>query len=284
MDTNDLSLFGFLDEDDADSYLRTYCILDPAPDTRSMWQDARSRLGDPIAKAGEPEISDMPWGQKGYLRELQKQERFQDTVRGLDWSFKCVEIDPLIAFQIHIEGVRSDSLGTGLPDKCTTKELVPVCLPSRQERIEPTITDETPGERAGVFALEAPTRNLLYLSTGAHETGVQDRYVVGSLIGLAPPFVQVIRHEGVCYLTNGYHRVLSASKKGATHIPCIFGDTESFGRTGAAQDGSLPAHLFKGDHRPTVGHYTRGRAAPVRLRRFATKISVSWEVSYPEIG
>ena len=281
----DLSLFGFLEQAEAETYLGRHCTLDDGDDPTKLWHAATERLGKPIPRAGRPEMTEMPKGNKGYLNRLQKQDRFKDTVKGLDdWSFMCVEIAPLLAFQIHIEGARSQSLGSDLPEQCTTKHLVTKCLPEHPEPIRPVGGEKAEDPSSGSYYLEAPTRNFLYLATGAYELSVQDRYVVGALVGVASPFVQVIRFEKRCYLTNGYHRILSASKRGATHVPCIVGDTKNFARTGAEQDGSLPRHLFDGDNPPTVGHYTQHRAAAVCLRRFATRVDVTWKVSYPPIG
>jgi len=240
------------------------------------------KLGTPYANAGNPEILEMPARIKAHLARIQKQDRFSDAIRDIDWSFQCVEIDPLLAFQIHIGGARSTFLGDDLPDGCSPKHLVAKCLPQHQEAIRPK-TVEARGAFSGSYSLEAPTRNLQFRDTGLFETGVQDQYVMGALVGVASPFVQVMRFEGRCYLTNGYHRALAASKKGATHIPCIFGDTKAFRRTGAGQEGSLPRELFESDNAPTVGHYTGQRATALQLKRFATKIEVTWEVSFPEL-
>ncbi|MEX2246243.1 MAG: hypothetical protein WEC75_06110 [Dehalococcoidia bacterium] len=278
MPGQDLSLFGFLEEAEAMQYVDTYCILEDGTDRRQMWLDAQGRLGERIARAGKPEIRDIPKGYKNHLQRVTKTERFQDTVKSISWDFKLVEIDPLLAFQIHIEGARSEALGMALPADCGVNHLMPRCLPDRAERIEihPTETDHS-------ISLEAPTRNLLFLRGGYQPQADQDQFFVGAFIGSATPFVQVIRFGGRCYLTNGFHRLLSARRKGAMFAPCILGTTENFARTGAEQTGSLARTLLEGDNPPTVGHYTQGRATEIRLRRFATKITVTWDVSFPEI-
>jgi hypothetical protein len=62
-------------------------------------------------------------------------------VRGMDWSFKLVELDPLIAFQIQVELARSANLCSNVSEAVPLlDDMLGTCLPLEVEDIEAPIT------------------------------------------------------------------------------------------------------------------------------------------------
>ncbi len=61
MQSDGLSLVGFLDQPSAMSYLTARCVFDDAFETPAdHWKAAKARLGAPTPNPGDPEIQDMP--------------------------------------------------------------------------------------------------------------------------------------------------------------------------------------------------------------------------------
>ena len=75
-----LSLVGFMDQQQAHTYLLKTCALMPDQQTPAMlaatWQAARDRLGAPIANAGFPDIQPIPLTHKDYLNRVIAHPRF----------------------------------------------------------------------------------------------------------------------------------------------------------------------------------------------------------------
>jgi len=279
MPDRDLSLFGYLKKAEAEQYLKDNCVLHPGDDPAEMWRAARTRLGPPFPNPGCPEVKEIPRGHARYLRGVETNPRFADTVRELpSWSFKLVEIEPLLAYQLGIFRRHSDALCKDMTSgDPTMDQLLTVCLPHDAEHV-PVDRSET----GNSLTLQSKTLNLRFFESGYADDG-DGRTVFGPALGAASPLVQVLQHNGRCYLANGFHRVYGARRRGATHVPCIFAETKDFARTGAAQPGVLPLSLLEARNAPTLGHFANGRATEVTLRRFGRVVTVSWTVSHVEL-
>src|SRR5690348_15767674 len=96
-----ISLVGFMDQQAAMGYLQISCVpADPDPAILTAeWQTATGKLGPAIANAGYPAISTIPATHNQHVQQL------QTNLAGLfqtGWSVCLVEIDPLLAYQVHI--------------------------------------------------------------------------------------------------------------------------------------------------------------------------------------
>src|SRR6266567_7655832 len=130
-----LSLVGFLGQPEAATYFSQSCML--ANDPISTWQEARDKIGAPLPRAGVPEIEHIPSSYNVYLQGVEASPRFADTVASLAWSFKLVEVDPLIAFQFHIFKNRASTLwaSMGDDDPRDIDRLLGICLPHTLEDV-----------------------------------------------------------------------------------------------------------------------------------------------------
>ncbi len=197
-----LSLLGFMEEPVAVNYLNTICVLPDKslPILQQHWGEARNKLGQPIQNAGYPDIQDIPKNYKSYLQGVvNKNPRYQDTIGGLQASFKLVEIDPLLSFQFHIELERIPSPFASDNGQPSIFKLLELCLPQK--------ADEIPQR----YESYQESRTLIKVPIG----GDPDSQVnaLGIVYGLISPLVQVIRYNGLCYLRNGFHRPIFSKKQ-----------------------------------------------------------------------
>lgn len=131
MATAGLSLLGFLEKQQALSHLRTACIAPDISDAalETVWIEAAARLGPSVVKAGKPEILPFPAEAAAHVAEM-----------ALGWpqppnqpppEFRMIEIAPLLAYQIIIDGPRSGFHCKRFSNPPTLAELLAVCLPTR---------------------------------------------------------------------------------------------------------------------------------------------------------
>ncbi|WP_316234914.1 MULTISPECIES: hypothetical protein [unclassified Bradyrhizobium] len=277
MPTPGLSLLGFMDAQQAIAHLQSVCVCaNPDPAILSAeWNQARARLGGAIPRAGQPNLLPLPDRHAPYIAQLQSQPWCAATLAM--WpghEFKLVEIDPLLAFQLTVDDRRSNHHCGSLVGTPILEELLPICLPL-QQALEPFMAFQT---QTSVL-LKSNSLNLQ-----AFGGGVYNASFMGLQFGLSLPFIHVVRCNGRCYLHNGFHRALGIRRAGATHMPCVFRDVPDHAAVGIRTDGStFSASLLESANPPTVGHFTRGRAWPVELKRLARYLHVSWsEYVLPE--
>lgn len=101
--------------------------------------------------------------------------------------------------------------------------------------------------------------------------------VFGIAIGVALPWVHVVRFNDRCYLHNGYHRTYGSAIQGATHIPCLFRDVTDSAAAGIQTDGTtFPIEMLQGNNPPTLSHFSENRAQAVKVRATTRVLHVSW--------
>ena len=133
-----LSLVGFLDRDSAMEYLELACLFaDPDPDLREQaYSEAHARLGEPFSHAGQPDIQSIPNEYSDYLKEVQRNPSFPSATEWANaWSFKVVEIDRLLAKQIHVTKEPVLTQGRPLSIPPAMDELLAICLPQTLEKV-----------------------------------------------------------------------------------------------------------------------------------------------------
>jgi hypothetical protein len=100
----------------------------------------------------------------------------------------------------------------------------------------------------------------------------------GIVVGAAAPQVQVVRCKGRCYLRNGFHRAFGMCRRGVTHIPALFRESDDYVYLGIRGDGgTFGRALMESANPPTVGHFTQGRATLVNLRKTSRIVQVNWD-------
>jgi hypothetical protein len=267
-----LSLVGFMNETQAIPHLTKICF--PAANStddqiRAEWNAARAKLGEPFAKAGQPDILPIPEAHAGHVTQLIQQQWVQGLSDGqlTPAHIWLVEIDPLLAFQFTVNLDRSAHHCTVVAQPPAYDELLKICLPLAQT---PEKFDFLLGAQS--LILRSRTLNL-----GIRTAGVFNGAFGGFVFGPVLPFVHVTRVNGRCFLFDGYHRAVGLSRAGATHVPCIVRDVPDLLSAGVKSDGStFGESIFAAAHVPTIGHFARGRAHEVSLRATSRIMHVSW--------
>lgn len=270
MPTTGLSLVGFIaDQQQAINHLRFACC--PAVDTDQAliaeWQAARARLGPPIASAGNPNMQPLPAAQDPYMQAMTQAWAQRGVQMWPGATFQLIEIEPLLAYQFHVDTARSAHHCGGLANPPSVDDLMPICLPQNPT---PERFQAWPGPQSAMLRSEG--LNLVMLDRGVLKTTF-----MGIVFGPALPFLHVVRHNGRCYLHNGFHRAVGARAAGATHIPCVLRDVPDHASVGIRDDGStFNATLLESNDPPTIGHFAQGRAHPVLIRSMSRILHVSW--------
>jgi hypothetical protein len=274
-----LSLVGFMDQDKAIRYLDKVCVpTDPARDALvAEWHQARAKLGLPRPNPGVSHVDDIQWAEHAAYLQAASVLPWIKPYLEAGFGFKQVDIDPLLAFQYHISRTRSENLCFGLPLKPTLADALRLCIP---------LTPSAPS-----FVIAGDPMQDLVIKSPSKDVRIQVRgqmphapNVFGIQIGWAPPFVQVLRFQGRCYLHNGFHRAFGLRRQGLLKLPCLFRDVNDFSEIGAiGADKTFERAELESDNPPTFGHFANDRAYHVRLRQTSRIIHVSWsEYDVPE--
>lgn len=181
-------------------------------------------------------------------------------------SWVMIEIEPLLAFQFHVDRARSDHHNGGAKTAPTLDELLKICLPMEQ-------ASEAMQIQNGPNSIMLTSRSL-NLRTLAR--GFIGGAFLGVQVGVSLPFVHVVRHHGRYYLHNGFHRTVGLRARGATHVPCVLRDVADHAAVGLNHPGTFGPELMESANPPRLGHYTQGRATEVMLKAFHRTVHVSW--------
>lgn len=253
-----LTLLGFMTAPQAVGYLTNGSLFEDRSEEALLrhWETARAKLGPPSAGAGCPEVLDIPLEHQSYTSQF--------AAGGA--QLKLVEIEPLLAFQFHVELPRSDMLVNNAKSPDLT-EMLEICLPLQFETIPFRWTNQP-----NSVLIQSRSLNLRLQGTLDPQ-----RMMAGIGFGPASPLVTVVRFEGRCYLRNGFHRTYGLGLRGATHVPCIYVEASDFAEVGArGGGGTFDRAVLESSDPPTVGHFTQGRAYEVPLRVTQRIIEVSW--------
>ncbi|HTA64216.1 MAG TPA: hypothetical protein VK753_01815 [Xanthomonadaceae bacterium] len=265
-----LSLVGFMDQAQAIHHLRDFCVpADPSePALIAEWRAAAARLGPPVANAGLPGISPTPDAHQPYIAQVARLPKVAPMLAGNpNLGFAMVEIDPLLSFQFTVKASASTQHDARLDTPPSMEQLLEICLPLQQA---PENSRIARGPQS--ILLKTPSLNVRLESAGVIGPGV-----LGVKFGIDLPLVRVVRHNGRCYLRNGFHRAFGLRKAGATHMPCLFRDNADLEAVGIRQDGTTfaPA-MMASTNAPTLAHFTSGRAHEVSLRSMSKILHISW--------
>ncbi len=272
MPVRGLSVFGFWEADVAASYLNsTTWPGDATPaGLRAAWSAARARLGAPIERAGDPEISEVPSGLKDLADAVRADNLFGAFQR--DYGGRCslnmVEIGPLLAIQPHVEWKPDDAVtgrGRALFERC-----LPLFVPPAEFRVDPAVSGLAAYIRHTSFNLDTGPVALGVVPAGQPMAGAT---VFGPIIHMRPAWTQVMRIDGRAYLRNGFHRASQFLRAGFTHMAAIVIEADHDSQlqiSGFGQD------IMRSDNPPTMAHFAPERATEVQLKQMTKLISVSW--------
>jgi hypothetical protein len=253
------------------AHLRTTCVPSDPSDAAliAIWEKARQNIGEPIPKAGKPEILDLPPEFADRLSKIRSAPEFGMWFGASSPTFQLVEIDPLLTTQFQLDRQRSSYHCDRLAKPPGMKELAALCLPTAQPKMDAHIAT---GPSSVV--LKSPSLNLKLMHSGVFSAPGS---VAGVVWGVKPELAQVTRFNDRCYLSNGFHRCYGARLAGATHVPCVLREVKKKSEVTIAEDGStFGQELLESANPPTFGHFVHGRAYEVLLRKMSRLIHVAW--------
>jgi hypothetical protein len=269
-----LSLVGFMDQQQAIAYLQNHCIP-PNADPQAIladWNAARANLGPPTPNAGFPSIADIPVEHQPHLAALQNMPWQAGLFHaGSPWQLKLIAIDELLAFQFQVDTSWSERHCAGLTNPVSLAGALPICLPVNPEPPSATICQNAHSVmiRSRSLNLRLTEQGILPNPNGPATIGIR---IAGSL-----PHVQVVRYNGRCYLSNGFHRTVGLRRLGLTAVPCLFRDFNDPTEFGIDPAGNtFGVALLESQNPPTCGHFGNNRAHAVTLRTVSRMIQISW--------
>jgi hypothetical protein len=294
MARNGLSLVGFVaDQQIALTHLRQDCVPPDPSDAAllTVWNTAQANIGGPFNHLPCAPLP-LPATAQQHIQALLAQAWLADLMQELNAgqnsmgcapaSFQLVSIDALLAYQVAVDLDRANHHCNVLSNPPTEAELLNLCLPIVQPHEDYFMLPLTPASTSAIIKLR--NHDLQMHRCGVFD-GMHGAKVVGVSFHVGLPFVHVTRFNGQCYLHNGYHRAYGARLAGATHVPCIFRDVNNAAaaRIRGYEGGTFPEALLASPNPPTMAHFTRGRAQPVRLRVKSRLIHVTWhQYSVPD--
>jgi hypothetical protein len=264
-----LSLLGFLSQSAAIRHLQKDCVLaTPTPSLcEQEWQVARAALASPYH--GQPEILDLPRHALTHISQNVEPLALKlGLYKDADLSpprYCLIETAPLLAHQLVIRLPNAAAITADLPAAPTLMDMLPICLPGRIPA-EPFEVLRQPN----ALVIKARSLNLHF-----------DQPLIGEnaatlCIRPAPPFVTVIARGERFHLWDGYHRAYALARLGATHIPCMLRQSLRDDLIDPALECYFPASLLQSADPPTLGHFSRRLAHPVRLKSMSRVLHVSW--------
>jgi hypothetical protein len=191
-----LSLFGFLDRETAFGYLQQQCVLQDASQAnlQTIWARAKEKLGPAVPRAGEPNVRDLSLADHPSLQGVTTHPRFADTIRGLAWSFKEVEIAPLLAFQFDVDLDKVHQVAGSVTAHASVDELLPICLPMTIGAI-PFTQELIPNPQGGApvgFRIKSGDLKLRMLGRARVPETVRQLDILGAVVGPSVPYVTAV--------------------------------------------------------------------------------------------
>jgi hypothetical protein len=278
MPTAGLSLFGFFERELAVRYLKSLCHPPNMGEqaARIQWNIANPRVRTPFPNAGHPDIQPIPQEHDTYLTGVQSNPRYPQTVRTMPRSFRLVEIDRLLSFQVHVDLQRATQCCASLRNNPQIQDMLPICLPHRP--LDPNSIPHTFTQQAKGFVIESPNLNFQIIAEDVRgDSPDQLLEIRGVGVGESSSLIQVALLNGRYYLRNGYHRAYCLRQKGATHMPCLVLEANNFSEVDQRPGPyNFRQRKLESQNPPTLGHFTQGLAHNVTLRNVKRVIRVSW--------
>jgi hypothetical protein len=253
-----LALVGCMPCDFALRYLSTECVpTDPDPAALvAEWHSACGLIQGPPPNVGTPEILEIPDSHQGYVTQLRESAQWKQVFEeDPNLQVKMVEAAPILAYQFQVLDGPAGQHGGGLSSPPAIDELLSACLPMmpvaenfRWTSTPNSVLVETRALNLRPALVPVPTEPGTFTFR----------------VGVALPFVHVVRFEGRCFLFNGYHRTYAALARGATHVPCVFRDVATLPEIGIGP-GTFPPEAFQSENPPCMHKFATGQAHQVQL-------------------
>jgi hypothetical protein len=268
------ALIGFMDEQDALSFLRGMTVSDGRSDEELLaaWRESKLAVEQLSNPDLTPEVLEIDKRFAEQLDAVSKHPLFPESTQQKKWSFKLVEIDKLVCFQkfIYIDHAEDMAKETDFSD---TGKLIEFCLSEKASK-RPFVVAASPLE----FTILSPSQDLRVIAPLQMQDPSTSRNVFGFALGWGLPFIQVVRLNGRYILRNGYHRVYALKKKGVKHVPCVLIEVDNFSDISIPMSGFFGEALLLSGRPPTFGNYFSDGIAPlVKLRPLTKTVRVKAE-------
>jgi hypothetical protein len=261
-----LLLLGFFREPQALAILNSLCVC---PDTRrpalkAICLEARKSRGGAAARAGAPEILEIPPDLTAYAAEVANLDRLRAGIAGMAFEAKMVEIRPLLAIQAGVFLDRVAEIEGTLGAAPTSQTLAEVCLP-----VDASLNVSEIRVDVAKLPMKVLTRNPNVSVLGwavANQDPASGLLPMVFLVGQREPCIQVIEFNGRHYLRNGFHRAVAAMRCGVSHMPALVMHGTSWDNVheelgkGWFFDGRV-----LGEQMPTISHFEVGYKLPLRM-------------------
>jgi hypothetical protein len=269
MPTQGQSLVGFMaDQQEAINYLGSSCVPpDPAPAALlAQWTAAQAQLGAPFPNAGQPIVEEIPPDHDAHVQAVQAAP-WMAPVFLEGWQLRLVTIEPLLAFQFHVDIDRVHSLCAALPNPAGLADVMDLCLPLNPQ---PPLVRWVHQPQS--VTITSPSLNIRIGNKGVFPGAG----IAGAQFAFSLPCVQVVRCNGRSYLRNGFHRAFGIFQNQLTRMPCLYKEVATFAEVGAEGQGmTFGQPLLESVNPPIFAHFTQGRSSAVLLRRCSRLIHVS---------
>ncbi len=190
--------------------------------------------------------------------------RFRHTFTALPTRFAMVELDKLVAYQIHITGSFTRTLQQRLSATPDPKSLFQFCLPL--DTPEAPVQMQRVGSKRFVFRSESTDfrfQDSILLRPDqitAYETYGPIAGLAGVTVGFGSNFLNVIEDDDSkrLLLHNGYHRACALRSMGITHVPCIIQTVTRKDELDISADSDVaksPGYYFNAPRPPLLKDY-----------------------------
>ena len=162
---------------------------------------------------------------KRLAAELEKNAWFRSSFDNLPYTIELVELDKLVASQIHVENGFSSAIAARLGASPSPSELFRFCLPAERE-LAPVSIRRLGSHRYQFTSPSSDFRDhtprLLRPAEIAHlELSGPAAAFFGVGVGFGSNFLSAIRSGNRVVLQNGYHRSYALRSAGFTHAWCV---------------------------------------------------------------
>ena len=261
------ALLGFMTWDEAKAYVSSIPLAQALTETelRQMYERSQGAVAQlPNHGPEEPEIREMPPRLGKQLARLAGSELFIQVFTGVDWQFRMVEIDKIVAFQREV--VLDSVHASRRPRGAVASRLLDYCLP-----LQWTSEFEVSQVNGNGISFSSWDPNL------SLNVAIQPP-VANFEVAFRPPYIQVAEFGGRYLLKNGYHLTFWLKKSGYTHVPCVLIRCNNYIQTGANHPNFFPQATVLGAGPPRVAHFVdENLTTTLRERRTKKAITLSWQ-------
>lgn len=239
----------------------------------------------------------LPPAMRPLATALRRHENFKRTYDDLPVRIGLVELDRLVAFQLHVTQSFVDRIAASLGPDPDPAALFRFCLPI--DRKPPAAEIRKVGSRRFAFLSDStdlrfhdpvvltPEQRAGYASFGPVAG------VVGLVVGFGVNCLSVIEADGRLLLQNGYHRACALRSLGITHVPCVIKTVtrlDELALTAAPRVVDAPALYFRARRPPMLKDFFDPRIRkllPVKRQRKMIEVSFEvreFDVAEPHFG